>query len=100
MCRVCPSWLSDLLWKPKPPERIDRSRPTGKYKREQKQQALEVALKQFAAGPTFFDRLLHRKPTRKHRKFLLAALQIATAISKQGVPNLSIAGDRCLRRDL
>jgi hypothetical protein len=100
MCRVCPSWLSDLLWKPKPPERIDRSRPTGKYKREQKQQALEVALKQFAAGPTFFDRLLHRKPTRKHRKFLLAALQIATAISKQGVPNLSIAGDRCLHRDL
>jgi hypothetical protein len=94
-----PHWLS-VQWKPKPPERIDRGRPCGKNKREQKRQQLQVALEVFAKGPSLTDRIFHHNPTKRHRKFLLSALQIATAISKKGIPNLSIAGDRCLRRDM
>jgi hypothetical protein len=94
-----PHWLL-VLWEPKPPERIDRGRPTGKNKREKKQQQLQAALDEFSKGPSLTDRLLNRAPTKRHRKFLLSALQIATAISKNGIPNLSLAGERCLRRDL
>jgi hypothetical protein len=75
---LCPSWLS-TLWTPKPPERIDCGRPTGKNKREIKQQRLKAALELFAKGPSLKDRLLRRQPSARHRKFLLAALQIATS---------------------
>jgi hypothetical protein len=96
---LCPLWLS-ALWEPKPPERIDRGRPKGKNKHEVKQQQLQAALAQFAKGPSFKDRLLRRQPSGRNRKFLLAALQIATSLSTNSIPNISLSCDRCLRSDL
>jgi hypothetical protein len=96
---LCPLWLS-ALWAPKPPEHIDRSRPTGKHKRDAKQQQLSAALDEFAKGPSLKDRLLHRQPSARNRKFLLAALQIATSLSTNSIPNISLSCYRCLRNDL
>jgi hypothetical protein len=96
---LCPLWLS-ALWEPKPPELIDCGRPKGKNKRKVKQQQLQAALEQFAKGPSLKDRLLRRQPSAQNRKFLLIALQIATSMSTNSIPNISLLCDQCLRSDL
>jgi hypothetical protein len=94
-----PVWLSEL-WQPRPPERIDRERPTGCNKKEQRDKRFQRDLEELARGPLITDRLLRRSPSLHHQKLLLRALQIAATLATTSVPNNSLSGDRDFRRTL
>jgi hypothetical protein len=91
------AWLS-TLWKPRPPERIDR--PTGRHKHFKRELQYQQALRELAAGPTIIDRILGRSPPLRQRKLLLRALQIAATLSATHVPVISLGGDRIFRNQL
>jgi hypothetical protein len=100
-CLSLPGWQRlSQLWQPTPPARIDRERPTGKHKQQQRDQRYQNVLDELSHGPSLTDRLFRREPKIRHQRLLLRALQIAATLATTGIPSITLSGDRAFRRTL
>jgi hypothetical protein len=70
--RFC-TWLSKL-WTPRPPERIDRGRPKGTNKAEQRKQRFTAEVNSLKQPPSVFKRVTRQQSSSTTRRLLLLGL--------------------------
>jgi hypothetical protein len=93
------TWLLNL-WKPQPPERIDRGRPKGTNKSAQRQKRFDAELTELVRPPNLFKRVTGRRSLAKHCRLLLLGLQASARIQSRDIPSFTLSSDWCIRQRL